>query len=369
MISLNKRFFRYFDWISFVLIVALACIGLLFIFSATYKPTRVFSLFFKKQLFGVLSGLLLYLLGSIIDYRSWMRIGYFLYFAAIGLLLFTLVKGSIGMGAQRWINLFIFKMQPSELIKLLFPAFAAHYLHTHNQAENLSFRHFVPLIGVLSISTILILKQPDLGTALIVLFSGLILLWFAGVNKKFFLYGFLIALLFSPLVWRFVLKNYQKRRISTFIGYGESGREKYQIEQSHIAIGSGGLFGKGLLRGTQNRLLFLPESRTDFIFSVLCEELGFAGALLVLLLYFLLFTRMIMLIFGMKTPIMQLFATGLVVHIMLSTVINLLMVTGLLPVVGMPLPLISYGLSSLWGTFLSLGWFHSISTQKTYVVE
>jgi len=361
MIFLNKRLFRNFDWFSFVLILALAGIGLLFIFSATYKPICPFSVFFKKQLFGVLSGIVLYLICSFIDYRSWMRLGYFLYFIAIGLLIFTLIKGSIGMGAQRWVNLFFFKLQPSELIKLLFPAFVAHYLHTHQNTERLTFRHFVPLIIMLFVSVFLISKQPDLGTALIVLFSGLIMLWLAGINKKFFIYGFLIVLISAPLSWQF-LKEYQKRRITTFLGQGKSEKERYQIEQSHIAIGSGGVFGKGLLRGTQNRLLFLPESRTDFIFSVLCEELGFAGALFVLLLYFMLFMRMITLILAMQTPIMQLFATGLVIHIMLSTLINLLMVAGLLPIVGIPLPLISYGLSNLWVTFISLGWFHSVST-------
>lgn len=359
MFLINKRLFRHFDWISFALIISLACIGLLFIFSATYKPEHPFSLFFKKQTFGIVSGIVLYLIGSVIDYRTWMRLGYFLYMAAIGLLVFTLIKGSIGMGAQRWINLFFFKLQPSELIKLLFPAFFAHYLHTHKNTEHLSFRHFVPIIATLTVSTLLILKQPDLGTALIIFLSGLILLWMAGVNKKFFIYGAALVLISAPISWRF-LKDYQKQRITTFLGQGKSNKERYQIEQSHIAIGSGGFLGKGLLQGTQNRLLFLPESRTDFIFSVLCEELGFLGALFVLLLYFMLFIRIATLIFSMQTPIMQLFATGLTIHIMLSAVINLSMVTGLLPIVGIPLPLMSYGLSNLWITFLSLGWFQSI---------
>jgi len=368
MFLINKKLFRHFDWVSFLLILALASIGLLFVFSATYRYEQPFSIFFKKQAFGIVSGIILYLISSAIDYRTWMRLGYFFYMIALCLLAFTLIKGSIGMGAQRWINFFFFKLQTAELIKLLFPAFVAHYLHTHNNNVQLRFIHFIPVIFVLGISTLLVLKQPDLGTAIIIFLSGLITLWFAGINKKFFLYGLLIASISAPLSWN-LLKDYQKRRITTFLGHGKREKERYQIEQSHIAIGSGGLLGKGILKGTQNRLLFLPESRTDFIFSVMCEELGFLGALFVLLLYCILFIRIITLIGSMQTGIMQVFAIGLTTHIMLSTIINLAMVTGLLPIVGVPLPLMSYGLSNLWITFLSLGWFHSISTQQTYVVE
>jgi len=368
MIAVNKRFFRHFDWISFCLMVTLALLGALFIFSTTYKPEQPFSLFFKKQLFGIVAGIILYMIGSLIDYRVWMRVGYFLYLATIGLLVFTIIKGSIGMGAQRWINLFFFRVQPSELIKLLFPAFVAYYLHTHKNTESFSFKHFIPLIATIGVSLLLIVKQPDLGTALIILFSSIILLWLAGINKKFFLYGFLIALVSAPISWRF-LKEYQKKRIYTFLGQGKSRKERYQIEQSHIAIGSGGLLGKGLLQGTQNRLLFLPESRTDFIFSVLCEERGFIGAFFALLLYLLLFLRLLFFTSTLQKPIMQLFAIGLVIHIMLSTIINIAMVTGLLPIVGIPLPFMSYGLSNLWVNFISLGWFQSIVMQRTYIVK
>jgi len=368
MFLINKRFFRHFDWATFLLIVALSCIGLLFIFSATYKPEMPFSIFFKKQAFGILGGIFLYLLVSLIDYRVWMRLGYFLYIISVGLLFFTLIKGSIGMGAQRWINLFFFKLQTAELVKLFFPAFFAHYLQTHKNTEHVTFKHFIPVIFSLGLSTFLILKQPDLGTALVFLLSGFILLWLAGINKRFFIYGGLLFLISAPISWN-LLKEYQKKRITTFLGQGKSEKERYQLDQSHIAIGSGGMLGKGLLQGTQNRLLFLPESRTDFIFSVLCEELGFIGALFVLLLYLMLFLRLLSCIKTMQTAIMQLFAAGLIIPIILSTIVNLFMVTGLLPIVGIPLPLISYGLSNLWATFISLGWFHSISTQQTFVVE
>jgi len=167
----------------------------------------------------------------------------------------------------------------------------------------------------------------------------------------------------TPISWK-MLKPYQKKRVAVFLGYGESKKERYQIEQSQISIGSGGLLGKGILRGTQNRFSFLPERRTDFIFSVLCEELGFFGALLVILLYLLLFIRVFTIIMRIESPFIQLFAIGIVAHIFISAIINMFMVTGLLPIVGIPLPLMSYGLSNLWTTFISLGWLNSIKIQK-----
>ena len=270
------------------------------------------------------------------------------------------------MGAQLWINLFFFRVQPSELIKLLFPAFVAYYIHTHKNTESFAFKHFIPLIATIGISLLLIAKQPDLGTALLILFSSIILLWIAGINKKFFLYGLLIALVSAPISWNF-LKEYQKNRIYTFLGQGKRRKALYQIEQSHIAIGSGGILGKGLLQGTQNRLLFLPASRTDFIFSVLCEESGFVGGFFVLLLYLFLFLRLLFFAGGLEKPIMHLFAIGLIIHIILSTIINIAMITGLLPIVGIPLPFMSYGLSNLWVNFMSLGWFQSIIMQRTYI--
>jgi len=363
MFILNKKTLKKFDWISFLLTLTIALIGLIFIYSATCQTGQPFSIFFKKQLFGIISGTFLYLFFSFVDYRQLMRFGYFLYFVIIGFLIFTIIKGSIGMGAKRWIDLVFFKWQPSELAKLFFPAFASYFLLTQKESFNFSFRDFIPVLITLAISTLLILKQPDLGTSLIILFSGLIMVWLAGIGKKFFLYTTLITAICTPLCWQ-MLRPYQKKRVAVFLGYGESKKERYQIEQSHISIGSGGLKGKGFLQGTQNRLLFLPESRTDFIFSVLCEEFGFLGAFLVILLYFLLFFRTFWIITKIHSPFVQLFAVGIVAHIFLSAIVNMLMVTGLLPVVGMPLPLMSYGLSNLWTTFISLGWLNSIKIQK-----
>lgn len=363
-----RRFLRYFDWVSFFLTTGLALIGLIFVFSATYRPEQPYSMFFKKQAIGICCGLCIYAFCSLIDYRSLLQWGYVIYGLTLGVLFFTILKGSIGMGAQRWINLGLFKAQPSELAKLFFPLFAIHYLYNHKESFTFSTREFIPLLAVLVLSFFLILKQPDLGTALVVMISGLLLLWLAGLDKRFFYYGFLGFVLTAPLSWH-MLKDYQKKRVLVFLGQGAQNKERYQIEQSKIAIGSGGLWGKGFLKGTQNKLQFLPESRTDFIFSVICEEVGFMGALGLILLYLILFTRLLLITISLGKTLIQLLAFGLIIHIIISFFINIGMVTGLLPIVGIPLPLVSYGISNLWITCASLGWFNNITMHHYHLPE
>ncbi|MDP3888922.1 MAG: rod shape-determining protein RodA [bacterium] len=356
------RSIRYFDWVNFALTCIIACIGLLFVFSATYTTEQPFSLFFKKQSFGLVSGLAIYGVFAFSNHRTLIRHGYVTYFCIIGLLLFTLLKGSIGMGAQRWIDVFFFRFQPSELVKLLLPAFIAYHVDLNEHTAR-SFRSFVPILTLIGLSCLLIVKQPDLGTALLILFVGALLLWLAGIGNKFFIYSFIAIALCTPLLWN-ILKPYQKNRIAVFLGQGEARKERYQIEQSAIAIGSGGLMGKGFLNGTQNKLHFLPEGRTDFIFAVLAEEFGFIGTIFVLFLYFLLFLRLFAFIEQIADAHVQLLATGLLMHIVFSVLINIGMVTNLLPIVGIPLPLMSYGSSNLWITCASLGWLQAINMRE-----
>lgn len=367
MFLIDRQYARYFDWVGFLLILFISCIGLLFVYSATYKPEMPYSLFFQKQAWGIAGGLIIYSFFCIMDYRSLMRWGYFAYIAVIGLLIFTILKGSIGMGGQRWINVLgLFKFQPSELAKLLFPAFATYFFIAEEDSPDKPFKRFVPVLIILGISFILILKQPDLGTGLILAFSGTIMLWLTGISKKFFIISFVLGVLCAPILWN-VLKPYQRQRIAVFLGEGDVRKERYQLEQAKIAIGSGGVWGKGFLKGTQNKLLFLPESRTDFIFAVICEEIGFVGALCILGLYLLLFFRFFFIIASINIPFIQLLATGIIIHIVFSTLINICMVLGLLPVVGIPLPLMSYGVSNLWITFASLGWFNGIAMRRFYM--
>ena len=313
-------------------------------------------------------GLIIYFIFCITDYRTLCRWGYIFYFIIIALLLFTIIKGSVALGGKRWIDLGIIKFQPAELAKLFFPAFITYYFYTEKDDNSYAFKDFIPILGILGISFFLIHKQPDLGTALIVLLSGLILMWLCRMPKNFFVISFVLILITTPITWQF-LKPYQKKRIAVFLGEGDKQKERYQIEQSKIAIGSGGLFGKGFLQGTQNKLMFLPEGRTDFIFSVLCEEFGFIGGITILFLFTLLFLRLCYVITTIKNFFAQLLAAGLIMHIMASTFINIGMVIGLLPIVGIPLPFISYGLTNLWVVFASLGWFNGIAIRRFYVGE
>jgi len=370
MIQFDRRYFRYFDWISFILTITLLCFGLLFVFSSTYTPERPISFFLKKQLVGSLTGIILYFLFCGIDIKRLSRWGFFAYFISLIFLVYTIIGGWVGMGGQRWISLYFFRFQPSEVIKLFFPVFIATYfgeIHVPKYTKKMiiPFKDFLFPLCMLVISFLLILKQPDLGTALIVLFSGLILFWFIGIGKRFFIVVGIVSLLGAPLFWK-VLKPYQKKRIIVLFGYGDASKEGYQIEQSKIAIGSGGLMGKGLLRGTQNKLGFLPEDHNDFIFSVICEELGFIGAILVVLLYGALFTRIMLLIMQVKNFFQQIVAVGLLIHIMLSVCINIGMVTGMLPVVGISLPLFSYGITNLWIVLASFGWLNNIVIRRFY---
>jgi len=365
----NQHLVRSFDWTVPLIALSICLIGLLCVFSATYTPEKPCSTYFYKQLAGLLTGIAVYFFFCLIDYRTLLRWGYFSYVAVIGLLVFTLLKGSVGMGGQRWINLGFIRMQPSELAKLLFPAFAIHYLAGQRTEQVSFFSTFFPVLIVLALSFILIRQQPDLGTALIVTATGLLLLWLAGLPKRFFIITGLVVCVGAPVIWNYVLRPYQKNRIMVFLGHGSAHKERYQIEQATIAIGSGGLWGKGLLNGTQNKLKFLPEARTDFIFAVLCEEWGLAGALVLLLLFALLFAQMARCILSLHDKTIQLFAFGTVAHIIISVVVNIGMVLGLLPIVGIPLPFVSYGISNLWVTCASLGWFSRIIMQQRYIEE
>lgn len=365
---LKKRYLQNFDWTITILTLTLLIIGLVFVFSSTYRPEEPFSIFFKKQLFGAISGFLIYLFFSFKDSKSLTRLGFFSFFLTIILLSYTFLIGFVAKGAKRWISIYFFKFQPSELTKLFLPTFLAYYFSEYkplkiNSLGKIKFSNFIFPLGILFMTFSLILKQPDLGTALIILFTGITLIWIIGINKKFLIISTLIAIISAPFLWT-TLKPYQKQRILVLLGEGDSKKERYQLEQSKIAIGSGGILGKGLLKGTQNKLSFLPEDHTDFIFSVICEEIGFIGALLVFFLFSLLFLKIIIMTIQLSTLSEQIITIGLLLHIMLSFCINIGMVTGILPIVGIPFPLFSYGITNLWITLASLGYINNISMNR-----
>ena len=362
---LLKKYFRDFDWKSFAIILSICIIGLAFVFSSTYQQEKPFSIFFKKQALGILSGFVIYFICAAISSITFYRIGYTLNYLTIGLLIFTKLQGTIGMGAQRWISLIFFRFQPSELAKIFFPPFLVYYLTMHKEFPYTRLRDFVYPSIIAGITAVLILRQPDLGTALLYSFVAALLFWFAGLKLRVFVLSFLIIFASTPLIWK-TLKPYQKERISVFLGYGDIKKERYQIEQAKIAIGSGGIFGKGYLKGTQNKYAFLPEGRTDFIFAVLCEEWGFLGAMLVIILYIMLITGCLLKIKNIENFSEQLLSLGLISYTLFAAIINIGMVIGLLPIVGIPLPFMSYGISNLWITLASFGILQGIFKRQPH---
>jgi rod shape determining protein RodA len=262
--------------------------------------------------------------------------------------------GISASGSKRWINLFVMNFQPSELMKIAIIVCFARYYHHIQSSDIQSYKYLLQPTVLLLIPCYLVIAQPDLGTAILIAGSGLAIIWLAGLNLKYFVYSGLILLVSLPFVIS-ILKPYQKSRILTFfnperdpLGAG------YQIIQSKIAIGSGGLLGKGFLQGTQSYLEFLPEKHTDFIFTLFSEEFGFVGSMVLILLYILLIYRIIRIGFSCRSFFAKLYCFGFASALFLYIFVNIAMVLGLLPIVGAPLPIMSYGGSSMLSIMLGL---------------
>ncbi|KKR96660.1 MAG: Cell shape-determining protein RodA [candidate division TM6 bacterium GW2011_GWE2_41_16] len=363
MVKLDRRYFAQFDWVSFILVLLISLVGLATVFSATTSALCARSVHFDKHVWGILAGIVIYLFFCAQDYHKLERWGYFAFYVLVIILIITLIKGSIGIwGAQRWISIAGIRFQPSEFAKLLLPPFFTYLIATEKRRP-FKLHTFLFFLGILSFVCVLILKQPDLGTAIIIFLEGLILLWAADFPRKYFITLFIIMGLCAPAGW-FMLKPYQKNRIIVYMGGGDLHKERYHIEQSKIAIGSGGICGKGYLKGTQNHLCFLPARRTDFIFSVFAEEFGLIGCFLLIILFLLLFIRSYTFLPDIIDPHAQLLAFGLITPVALSTFINISMGLGLAPVVGIPLPFMTCGLSHNLITFAALGWAHGILARR-----
>lgn len=286
----------------------------------------------------------------------------------IGLVLLALVLFvGTGRGAQRWLDLGLIRFQPSELMKLAVPLTVAGFFADKVLPPRL--RTTALALVIVMIPAMLIVQQPDLGTGLLVAASGLFVLFFAGVNWRFIRNSVLIGLAVAPLAW-YLLHDYQRRRILTLfdpeqdpLGAG------YHIIQSTIAVGSGGLYGKGWLNGTQSHLEFLPERATDFIFAVYCEEFGFVGVLILMLAYALVLTRGLRIALDAQEMFGRLVASSLTLTFFIYIFVNMGMVTGQLPVVGVPLPLVSYGGTSLVTLLIGFGILMSIQTHRKFISE
>src|SRR5690606_38391594 len=292
---------------------------------------------------------------ALISLRWWMAVAYPLYIVTLALLVAVEVAGDIGMGAQRWLDLGPIRLQPSEIMKIALVLVLARYYHGLTSHDVTRAKSLVLPIIVILLPSALVMKQPDLGTAVLLMAGGLSIMFLAGARLWFFLVGAGGALALIPVGWGF-LRDYQRARVLTFLdperdplGTG------YHIIQSKIALGSGGVYGKGYMQGTQSQLNFLPEKQTDFIFTMLGEELGLIGALAVLALYVLLIGYVMLASLSIKSHFGRLLSTGIAFIFFIYVFINMAMVMGLVPVVGVPLPLVSYGGSAMLTLMMGFG--------------
>ena len=288
-----------------------------------------------------------------------------LYIVGVVLLALVLVVGDTGKGAQRWLVVVGFRFQPSEIMKIAMPMMVAWYMAAQPLPPRL--KHIAMSLVLLAIPTVLIAKEPDLGTAILVAASGATILFMAGMSWLLILGGVSIAAGCAPILWHF-MREYQRNRVLTFLNpEADPLGTGYHIIQSKIAIGSGGINGKGWLKGTQTQLDFLPESSTDFIFSVFAEEFGLTGTLTLLILYLAIIARGLVIASQAQDSYSRLLAAGITLTFFVYVFVNIGMVTGILPVVGVPLPLISYGGTSMITIMLGFGILMSIHTHRKFI--
>lgn len=342
-------------------LMLLAAIGLIVIYSAGSQDSGLM----LRQIIRLLLGFIIMTAIAQIHPRTLSHWTPWIFAAGVLMLVFVLILGDIGKGAQRWLNLGLFRFQPSELMKLALPMMIAYYL-SHTPLPPRKLRLLACSLLVI-IPTMLVIKQPDLGTALLIASSGVFALFLAGIRWRLIISMLVLLVGSAPFAWN-MMHEYQQRRVLTFInpetdplGAG------YHIIQSTIAIGSGGVYGKGWLNGTQSHLDFLPERSTDFIFAVLSEEFGLIGVLLLLAIYLFITARGLMIASQAQDTFTRLLSGSLTLTFFVYIFVNIGMVSGLLPVVGVPLPLISYGGTSLVTIMAGFGILMSIKTHRKLV--
>jgi rod shape determining protein RodA len=362
---IDRRMLLNIDWMLLLMVFGVAAWGLVTVYSATHGrlETHLEDLYLK-QLYWFAAGLVLMVLVSLVDYQLLSRGAYLLLALGILLLIVVFVVGRVASGARRWLVLGPLSFQPSEAVKVLIVLSFARYFTDTRREGGLRFRDLLPPLLMVMVPFALIAKQPDLGTALVLFFVACTLIFASGFPLKILLSmmgGSLIAL---PIGWTF-LKDYQKVRVITLLNpdFDPLGAG-YHSWQSKIAIGSGGFWGKGWLAGTQSGLNFLPEKHTDFIFAVFAEEWGFVGTAALMVLYLILVLRGISIAYSSKDRLGSLIATGLVAMLSVYILFNIGMTVGLTPVVGLPLPLFSYGGSSMLATMVAVGLLLNIRMRR-----
>ncbi len=341
--------------LDFQLIFLVLILGIISFFTMYSTEMGVFNYYTKSHVYRFIIFFILFIAISFFDPKIWYKSSYIFYICILILLFAVDFFGVTSSGSKRWISLFVFNLQPSELMKITIILFLARYYNKipYSSVSQIKFI-FIPLF-VLFVPVALVIKQPDLGTSLMIAMGGLTVIWLAGIRVKYFMFSFVTFLCMMPVVIS-LLKPYQKLRILTFLnperdplGAG------YQIIQSKIAIGSGGIFGKGYLKGSQSYLDYLPEKHTDFIFTLFSEEFGFLGSIILLLIYILIIYRITKIGNFAKNNFAKLFCYGFAASFFIYVAVNMSMVLGLLPIVGAPLPILSYGGSSMLAMMIGLG--------------
>ena len=340
------------NWGLLLLITATAAVGIAMLYSAANGSWNPWA---TRQIARYGVGLVILITVALVDIRFWWRYAYLIYGILLLMLVAVEVVGSVGMGAQRWINLGVIKFQPSELMKVGIALALARYFHGLSAEASRRIPYLILPILMIGAPSALVLKQPDLGTALFLIMTGGAVFFVAGVRLWKFGLVFAAAGAAVPIAWS-MLRPYQQKRIFTFLdpetdplGAG------YNILQSKIALGSGGVFGKGFMQGSQSHLNFLPEKQTDFIFTMLAEELGMFGGLVLLGLYILMMVYGFAISLRSRNHFGRLLAMGITCVLFLFVFINIAMVMGLIPVVGVPLPLISYGGTAMLTLMIGMG--------------
>jgi|SRR5579871_1652241 rod shape determining protein RodA len=348
-------------WDLAALVTVIAGIGFAMLYSAANGSMHPWA---ARQMARYALAFVPMLAAALVDIRHWFRLSYWIYGVSLLLVVAVDVRGIVGMGAQRWIGLGVIQLQPSEVMKIALVMALAHYFHALSSENVGRPLQLVAPMAMIALPVVLVLKQPDLGTAVMLLITGAVVLYLAGVRLWVFGAGLVAAAAAAPLAWS-LLRDYQKNRLYTFIapdtdplGAG------YHILQSKIALGSGGLFGKGFLLGTQTHLSFLPEKQTDFIFTIIAEEFGLVGALVLLALYATATAYGFAIALRSRNHFGRLLGLGLATNFFLYVFINTAMVIGLIPVVGVPLPLISYGGTAMVTVMFGFGLLMNISIHR-----
>lgn len=353
---LNRRLLRNLDFVVITVTALLILISLIIIGSATHinTPSEDRYWYVQRQgLFAIFNMFVIFIILNM-DYKTLSRYASFLYWFNMIMLLAVMFIGTSALGAQRWIQIGPISLQPSEFSKIIMIICLANMLEKRAGQLN-SFREIIPVFIYVGVPFLLVMKQPDLGTSLVFLSILFGMIFIAGISIRHLLIIIGAGAAFMPIFWHF-LKDYQKMRLTVFLDPNvDPLGSGYHIIQSKIAIGSGMLFGKGLFGGTQSQLNFLPENHTDFIFAVIGEELGFVGAAVVLTLYLILLYRGVKIAAAAKDNFGALLATGITSMLTFHVLVNVGMTAGIMPVTGIPLPLMSYGVSALTTNLVSIG--------------